>query len=80
MKKKIKKYAEMGWTPDDVKTIRPTWTLENCEEWLQDNERYLIERLIEIGWEAMEALITTEDDERYEDPNSVKIIKSLAKE
>ena len=77
MKKKQKTYAKVMWTPEDVKTIRENWSLESCEECICDNERYIVERLIELGWDVISNLITQEDDKKYNKPNSVKLIKKL---
>jgi len=51
------KYATVTWTSEDVQTLRPTWTVEQCEEWLERNERYIQDRLVELGWEVIETLL-----------------------
>ena len=42
-------YAKVVWRAEDVKSINGAWSLEKCEEWLQDNEDHIEERLIELG-------------------------------
>lgn len=56
-------YAEVRWTAEDVKTLRPKWSLERCEEFLARNEKYLAERLTEVGWEAMATYISMDEGE-----------------
>ena len=58
-------YAKVVWRAEDVKSINGAWSLEKCEEWLQDNERHISDRLIELGWEVMGTLLSMEgeDDE-----------------
>ena len=51
------KYAQVAWTAEDVKTLRPKWSLSKCEEWLQGNEGHVQDRSIELGWEVIEALL-----------------------
>jgi hypothetical protein len=56
-------YAKVVWRAEDVKSINGAWSLEKCEEWLQDNEDRIEERLIELGWEVMGALLSMENDD-----------------
>jgi hypothetical protein len=56
-------YAKVVWRAEDVKSINGAWSLEKCEEWLQDNEDRIEERLIELGWEVMGALLSMESDD-----------------
>jgi hypothetical protein len=50
-------YAETKWRAEDVKTIRPKWSMKKCEEELGSIEKHLTGRLIELGWEVMEDLL-----------------------
>ena len=56
-------YAGVTWRAEDVKAIKPDWTMPKCEEWLQDNEDNLDDRLTELGWEVMDTLLQMEDDD-----------------
>ena len=56
-------YAKVVWRAEDVKSINGAWSLEKCEEWLQDNERHISDRLIELGWDVMDTLLQMEDDD-----------------
>ena len=61
-------YAELSWSPADVQTLRPGWSIEKCEEWLNANEKYLRDRLCELGWEVMTDLLPTKTkDDRLAD-------------
>lgn len=50
-------YATVTWAPEDVQTLKPDWTLEQCEEWLEMNQKYVRDRLVELGWEVIETLL-----------------------
>lgn len=55
--------ARITWTPADIQTLRPGWTLDQCEEWLGDNARRIEERSVELGWEVIECLLDMEEGE-----------------
>ena len=57
MKREKNVYASVCWTPGDVQTLRPAWTLEKAEEWLIANQKDLQEGTIQAGWEIMENLL-----------------------
>ena len=54
--------ASVTWHAEDVKSLKPKWSLKKCNEWLEDNERHMQDRLIELGWEVMDALLITESE------------------
>ncbi len=54
--------AAVTWHAEDVKTLKPNWSLEKCNAWLEDNERHISDRLIELGWEVIDALLITESE------------------
>jgi len=56
-------YAKVVWRAEDVKSINGAWSLEKCEEWLQDNERHISDRLIELGWDVVDTLLKMEGEE-----------------
>ena len=56
-------YAKVVWRAEDVKAIKGAWSLEKCEEWLQDNDRHISDRLIELGWEVLDTLLQMEADD-----------------
>ena len=57
-----KNFATVTWTAYDVQSLKPDWAVEKCEEFLEDNARRIQDRLIELGWEVIEDLLT-EDKE-----------------
>jgi hypothetical protein len=56
-----KYYADLRWAPEDIQTLRPDWSLERCEEWLIANQKYIRDRLCELGWDVIEMMIHTDD-------------------
>ena len=51
------------WRAEDVQSINGAWSLEKCEEWLQDNEENMKDRLTELGWEVLSAMLMMEGDD-----------------
>lgn len=45
------------WVPEDIKTLRPEWTNEECEDALADAAKSLVDLSIEYGWQVLEANI-----------------------
>ena len=60
--KQFESMASVTWHAEDVKSLKPKWSLKKCNEWLEDNERHMQDRLIELGWEVMDALLITESE------------------
>jgi hypothetical protein len=61
-------YGMVRWAAEDIKTLRPSWSNERCEEELAKIEGHLQDRLVELGWEVIECLIpSTEDDMSSDD-------------
>lgn len=72
MAKKVKKFAEVSWTPDDVLAVRDEhgmdeWTLEQAEEWLENNQRHIQNRLVELGNAVIFDLFEDNDDDDDDD-------------
>ena len=57
MAKKRKTYAEVEWTPEDVRSLNNNLSLSEAEEWLIDNEKSIQDRLTELGWNVIEDLL-----------------------
>ena len=57
-----KNFATVNWTAYDVQSLKPDWDVEKCEEFLEGNARRIQDRMIELGWEVIETLLT-EDKE-----------------
>lgn len=54
------KYAKVEWTAEDVLTLRPDMSIEEAEEFLQTNQKYIQDRLVELGWDVIESLLSYE--------------------
>jgi hypothetical protein len=53
------KWATVSWMAGDVHSIKPSWSMEKCEEWLETNQKYIQERLVEVGFEVIEDLTSS---------------------
>ena len=51
-------YAEVAWTVGDIQVLRPEMTDEQAAEWLAFNQKHIRERLVELGWDVIEALLS----------------------
>ena len=49
------------WSAEDVQQLKPEWSLEKCQSWLDGNNRHLADRLIETGWEVLESFVSEEE-------------------
>lgn len=56
-----KLYAVTGFTVDDVLTLRPKWTDEECAAWLQKHESDIRAEQLQAGYESMENILRVED-------------------
>ena len=54
--------ATIVWGVGDIQGLRPDWTSEQCEEWLCNNRKNIIDRSVELGWEVIETLLENEDE------------------
>lgn len=45
----------IAWTAEDVKTLRPDWSEDQCEDFLKRIEHTLRDRSIEFGWTIIES-------------------------
>ena len=53
----VNTYAEIKWTVEDVLTLKPEWTEEEAEDFLDSNERRIQDATIEHGWVVIESLM-----------------------
>lgn len=52
-----KGYCANPWRAEDVKSMKPEWSLNKCEEWLNDNEDRIQDRLTEVGYEVIDSFL-----------------------
>lgn len=51
----MKTYAITSWCVADVRTLRPTWTDAQCEQFLERNASRIVDAMVEAGWFAIAA-------------------------
>lgn len=56
----MKKFAKVEWTAEDVQTLREDMSTEEAESFLQNNQKHIQDRLVELGWEVIETLLSYE--------------------
>ena len=52
-----KEAVTITWLPDDVKSLYPDWTDEQCADALHQVSKYLVDSSIESGWEILGILL-----------------------
>lgn len=45
-----KKFAKVAWRIEDIKSLRPDWSDEQCREFLSDNQTNIIDEMVQSGW------------------------------
>ena len=50
------------WNANDVRTLRPDWSEEECLEWLDSNWSHIEDRCVELGWEVIECLLPAKNE------------------
>ena len=50
------------WVAEDVQTLKPEWTLEQCQAALNRVGKHLKDRSIELGYQVLEDLLRDEAD------------------
>jgi hypothetical protein len=54
----MKAFATVGWTANDIQDLAPKMSDAEATAWLEKNEQRLKERLCELGWEAIQIMLT----------------------
>jgi len=65
----MRKYAQMSWAPEDVQTLHEGLTTEQAEAFLARNEKFMVDRLVELGWDVLETFLTMDQREGLIPPN-----------
>jgi len=50
-------FAKVAWTPGDIMTLAPQMSEAEAMGWLLNNERYIQNRLVEVGRETIRSLL-----------------------
>lgn len=50
-------FARVVWRVEDIKELKPDWSKQECEEWLEDNEFDIRDRIVDAGWDIIRALL-----------------------
>jgi hypothetical protein len=65
--KRSNDYATVGWTPEDVRQIRPAWNGPEARHFLAKHEAELAHMMLEVGWRVLAALIEAHEKEAADD-------------
>lgn len=52
-----KRWATVEWSIDDITNLRPEWTREKAEEFLDINEKIIQDKIEEMGRDFIETLL-----------------------
>ena len=50
----MNKYGEVSWCWKDIKSLKPGWSKEKCEEFLAEHDSKLSQTQVEQGWHYLE--------------------------
>ncbi len=53
--------AEVSWCAVDIQELRPEWTVQQCNEFLMENEDEIQGQMILRGWDVLAELLRGED-------------------
>jgi hypothetical protein len=48
------------WSAEDIQTLRPEWSVEECEIFIKDKGEHFKQASISQGWEIWETLLEGE--------------------
>jgi hypothetical protein len=61
-----KQFALVVWNAADLHVFRPDWTVSQCNEWFEQNQKHIQDRLVEVGWSVIEDLLGTDEETEVE--------------
>ncbi len=67
-------FAEVKWTVQDVLSLRENWTEEQAENFLEENEKRIKDRLVEEGWDVLEDLLPPEEEDEEEEQEFDEVV------
>jgi hypothetical protein len=56
-----KPQCEVSWCAEDIQERCPDWSVERCQEFLDDAEDHIQGAMIEAGWDAIDKCLRWED-------------------
>lgn len=58
-------YAVVAWQINDIKSVRPSWTDDECKNFLDRYETDIEEKMIRAGWDSIHLFLEEDDPETY---------------
>jgi hypothetical protein len=55
------RHAKVSWCADDIRTLRPDWSDEKCNEFLASQKYHIQCAMIQHGWDVIEDLLRWEE-------------------
>jgi hypothetical protein len=62
MARQRKRYATISWCAVDVQEFRPDWSVQKCNQFLEDNEDSIQMAMIEAGSDAIRLLLPAKEE------------------
>jgi hypothetical protein len=60
-------FASVAWTPENVRQLRPAWSIPEARHFLEQHQVQLAHMMLEIGWRTLAVLIEQHEQEaRYD--------------
>jgi len=48
-----KEFASTSWSAPDLRSLKPHWSQERCEQFLEKYEQKIVDLMVENGWSAI---------------------------
>jgi hypothetical protein len=61
----MKEYGQASWCWRDIQTLRPDWSRERCEKFLEKYQDKLIDSMVEDGWHFLHHAMEEERAQHY---------------
>ena len=56
-KQEERTFAQTNWCAEDIKTLRPEWSTEQCEEFLEKHSGHIVDNMVADGWLTIECAL-----------------------
>ena len=66
---RMKQFAEVSWNAEDVQTLRPYWSEEQCNDMLKQEEDDIQISMIDRGWSVLRTKVVVYEIKAHQRDN-----------
>ena len=67
--RRMKQFAEVSWNAEDVQTLRPDWSEEQCNDMLKQEEDDIQISMIDRGWSVLRTKVVVYEIKAHQRDN-----------